>query len=154
MTTTVIVNVGTLNAEVAALIDRLMQRPAPAATLAPALPAVPTAQADERYAGIAFDESGQPSHHLFLLDAKPPEDLDWQAAKDWAKSIDASLPTRFEAALLYANLREQFDTSRWHWTDTQYSAGHAWCQHFGTGYQDYYDKINTLLARAVRRLPL
>jgi hypothetical protein len=159
MTTTVIVNVGTLTTEISALIDRIMSRPqeVPAtleATFAPCLPPVPGARDGERYAGIAFDESGQPSHHLFLLDAKPEEDLDWQAAKAWAKSIDASLPTRFEAALLYANLRGQFDTDRWHWTDTQYSADNAWCQHFSYGNQDVNGKDDTLLARAVRRLPL
>ncbi len=122
-------------------------------TIAPALPSAATAQAGEHYAGIAF-ENGKPSHHLFLLDARPAGRLAWKAAKDWATSIDASLPTRFESALLYANLQDQFDKSEWHWTDTQSSADCAFCQYFGSGYQYGGDKNDKLLARAVRRLPL
>ena len=119
-----------------------------AAALAPV-----TAQPGERYAGIAF-ENGQPSHHLFLLDAKPGGTLTWVAAREWAASIGASLPTRFESALLYANVRDALDTSEWHWTDTQYSESLAWLQDFDGGYQGYYGKDGKLLARAVRRLPL
>lgn len=117
------------------------------AALAPA-----TAQPGERYVGIAF-QNGAPSHHLFLLDAKPDGRLTWTAAKEWAAELGATLPTRFESALLYANLRDQFDTA-WHWTDTQSSGSTAWIQTFSYGDQDYGAKFNKFLARAVRRLPL
>jgi hypothetical protein len=153
MTTTVIVNVGSLTAEVTALIDRLMDRPVAQVAPALALPSAPAAQPGERYAGIAF-EDGKPSHHLFLLDQKVDKRMTWDAADAWAKSIGAELPTRFEAALLYANLRDQFDTSNWHWTATQFSAGSAWIQDFDDGYQSNLVKDTEVLARAVRRLPL
>jgi hypothetical protein len=108
----------------------------------------------ERYAGIVI-EGGVPKHHLILLPHKPDTALTWQDAKDWAAEVGGELPTRFESALLYANLRDEFDTSRWHWTATQYSDACAWYQDFTTGTQHYYDgKTNEFLARAVRRLPL
>lgn len=153
MTTTVIVNVGSLTAEVTALIDRIMNRPAAQSAPAFALPNVPAAQPGERYAGIAFVD-GAPSHHLFLLDAKSDKKMNWDAADAWAKGVGGELPTRFESALLYANLRDQFDTNNWHWTATQFSAGSAWVQGFGNGSQDTSDKSLEFLARAVRRLPL
>jgi hypothetical protein len=153
MNTTVIVNVGTLNAEAVALIDRIMNRPAASAALTPPPQAIPIAQPGEHYAGLAFVD-GKPSHHLFLLDAKPTGDLTWAAAQAWAKSIDASLPTRFESALLYANLRDQFDQNRWHWTDTQSSAADAWYQDFYYGGQYAGGKSGEFLARAVRRLEI
>ena len=118
-----------------------------------AVPTPATAQPGERYAGIAF-ENGQPSHHLFLLDAKPRRALNWVAAKEWAASIGASLPTRFESALLYANLRDQFDTLKWHWTATQYGGSGAFIQYFDGGTQTCNDQSDTFLVRAVRRLPL
>jgi hypothetical protein len=153
MTTTVIVNVGSLTAEVTALIDRIMDRPAAPAAPSLTLPGVPIAQPGERYAGIAF-EDGKPSHHLFLLDTKSDKKMTLDAADAWAKSVGGELPTRFESALLYANLRDQFDTNNWHWTATQFSAGSAWIQDFNYGSQRSYDKDNEFLARAVRRLPL
>lgn len=118
-----------------------------------AAPAPATAQPGERYAGIAF-ENGQPSHHLFLLDAKPRRALNWVAAKEWAASIGASLPTRFESALLYANLRDQFDTSKWHWTATQCGDSSAYIQTFDGGVQVCSGQGKAFLVRAVRRLPL
>ena len=55
----------------------------------------------------------------------------------WAASLGdgARLPTRFESALLYTNLRDRMDTEKVHWTGTQYSADDAWYQDFGNGNQ-------------------
>lgn len=153
MTTTVIVNVGTLDEASTAFLNRLITPPPETAAAAPALPTAPTAQAGERYAGIAFVD-GKPSHHLFLLDAKPKSKMQWKDALAWAESIGGELPTRFEAALLYANLQGQFDTDSYHWTSTQYSVANAWVQDFDYGYQNYYDKDTEFLARAVRRLEI
>lgn len=161
MLTLINVGKGSFTPELADFIERFTKnvnaRPAVAALesgSAPALPAPAEARTGEHYAGIVLDESGKPAHHLFLLDVRPEKKLTWSSAKEWAESVEASLPTRFEAALLYANLRGQFDTSAWHWTDTQYSDDSAWAQYFSSGNQNFYAKTGKLLARAVRRLPL
>jgi len=110
------------------------------------------------YAGLARGEDGQPDHHLVLAVEQPAIRLKWAAGVEWARGIEAdghkdfALPTRFESALLYANLRDQFDTSAWYWTSTQYSDGCAWDQDFGNGYQDVNDKSYEGRVRAVRRL--
>ena len=107
-------------------------------------------QEGERYAGIVI-ENGKPAHHLILLPAKPTGRLEWKEAMAWAEDVGGELPSRFEAALLYANLRDEFDQSVYHWTNTQSSGGCAWVQAFSYGLQTYYAKLDTFLARAVRR---
>ena len=83
-----------------------------------------------------------------------------QAALDLAKTItadghtDFAVPTRFESALLYANLQDQFDTDYWHWTSTQYSESHAWSQVFYYGHQGNYSKDYERRCRFVRRFKL
>lgn len=108
------------------------------------------------YAGVSRGEDGEPDAHLVLLAEKPEGDLAWQAAVDWAKGLGdgARLPTRFESALLYAHLQDQFETDRWHWTGTQYSASYAWGQFFDLGNQGISAKSYEARARAVRRFPL
>ena len=141
-----------------ALLDRIMRR-APAAPvaeseIAPDIPSPFVApRPGERYAGIVLVE-GKPSHHLFLLDEKPKSKLAWKDAIAWAESVGGVLPERFEAALLYANLQDQFETSAYYWTATQYSGAYAWVQHFYGGIQDYRCKGREFLCRAVRRLEI
>lgn len=109
------------------------------------------------YAGISRGEDGQPDAHLVLAEVDTGGKFKWQAAVEWAASVctdghtDFRLPTRFESALLYANLRDQFETSPWYWTGTQYSADHAWGQGFDGGGQSYTGKGYVARARAVRR---
>lgn len=108
------------------------------------------------YAGVARGLDGEPEGHLVLLDALPDGDLKWAAAIQWAESLGdgARLPTRFESALLYANLQDKIDTERVHWTGSQYSADVAWCQGFYYGGQGDSYKDAELPCRAVRRFPL
>jgi hypothetical protein len=112
------------------------------------------------YAGVSRGEDGQPDAHLVLAPDEPSERLEWQAAIDWATTVragghdDWQLPSRVESALLYANLRDQFDTSTWYWTRSQCSAGSAWTQDFNCGGQGTSDKSYEGRARAVRRLVL
>jgi hypothetical protein len=93
------------------------------------------------YAGIARGRDGEPDYHLILCKEAPENELAWQAALDHAKTIEAdghkdfTVPTRWESALLYANLQDQFDVNYWHWTSTQYSENLAWLQGFGNGTQ-------------------
>jgi hypothetical protein len=108
------------------------------------------------YAGITRGDDGQPDTHLFLLSDLPADKLKWSAAVDWAAGLGggASLPTRAESALLYANLKTEIDSTEWHWTGTQYSDRNAWLQLFGNGNQDNGLKSYEGRCRAVRRLVL
>ncbi len=105
------------------------------------------------YAGLTRAEDGQPDGHLVLLAEKPEADLPWKQAIKWAGGLGngSRLPTRWESALLYANLREQFDTDAWYWTSTQCSASRAWFQYFYYGTQLDDSKSVEARARAVRR---
>ena len=108
------------------------------------------------YAGLSRGEDGKPDAHLVLLDAVPEGELNWKDATAWAEGLGdgARLPTRFESALLYANLRDQIDTAGWYWTGTQSSAGTAWVQDFNDGSQYDDTKDDEGRARAVRRLEI
>lgn len=120
------------------------------------LPAIgqPWPGIDGIYAGISRGEDGEPDAHLVLLNAQSEDVMSWDAAVEWAQTLGdgARLPTRFEGALLYAHVRDKLDTSRWHWTGTQYSSDFAWYQDFSYGDQDDDGKKAELRARAVRRL--
>lgn len=112
------------------------------------------------YAGIARGCDGDRDYHLILCKEAPDTDFKWQYALDHAKTIavdghtDFSVPTRFESALLYANLQDQFDADYWHWTSTQCFEGDAWIQDFGNGSQYYYNKDYERRCRFVRRVVL
>jgi len=109
------------------------------------------------YAGLSRGEDGQPDAHIVLHVSEAPSRLKWQAGLDWAATvevdgrIDFHVPTRFESALLYANLRELFDQSAWYWTSTQYSELSAFTQYFDYGSQDDIGKKYEARVRAVRR---
>jgi hypothetical protein len=110
----------------------------------------------EHYAGIVLGKDGEASYHLILLDGSK-ESINWKDAGEWAASIGGTLPNRREQALLYANLKEQFDGA-WYWSSEQLASlsGYAWIQHFFDGYQglDNSRKNGTCRARAVRRLAI
>lgn len=115
-----------------------------------------TLQPGEHYAGLVLGKDGEPSYHLVLLPGEE-EAINWQGAQEWAGNqggeYAASLPTRREQSLLYANLQEQFK-SAWYWSSERHAAysGYAWYQYFGDGGQDGYHTNSKLRARAVRRL--
>jgi len=125
---------------------------------APRLVSIPQAQIElhqgEHYAGIILNENGEPSHHLILLHGDAVE-VTWEQAKAFAAEAGGELPTRREQALLFANLKDQFEKS-YYWSSEQHAANDdfAWFQLFNYGYQDYYDKSAELRARAVRRLTI
>lgn len=107
----------------------------------------------ERYAGIVLDADGKPTHHLVLMAQRPEEDLNWQAAMDWATSMGATLPNRQEQALLYANCKPHLKP-QWHWSCEEHSASYAWDCDFGYGGQSHGHKSYEGSVVAVRRLPL
>lgn len=109
------------------------------------------------YAGIAAPEPDQPERHVVLLTDKPPKAMTFKQATEWAASLGngARLPTRFEAALIYANLRDKIEEkSDWYWTSTPNSDGNVWVQHFYGGGQGTYPRYAKLLAVAVRCIPV
>lgn len=112
----------------------------------------------EHYAGLIVGKDGEPSYHLVLLPGEA-EEIPFVEANEWAVrqggEYEASLPTRREQALLYANLKEQFQ-SAWYWSSEKRAsaAGWAWCQCFGNGSQSNCNQVGQLRARAVRRLIL
>jgi len=111
-------------------------------------------QPGEHYAGAALNEDGQHKHHLVLMAQRPDGDLNWQAAMDWAASVNGALPTRQEQALLYANCKPYLQPA-WHWSSETHEndASSAWDCNFGDGYQSDHDhKSYEGSAVAVRRV--
>lgn len=113
----------------------------------------PNLQEGEWNAGLVMQDN-LPQYWLILLPARG-EDLTWQRAIDWPKSVGGELPTRMESALLYANLRDKIDPDEWYWTATPYAGAErcAWIQDFHTGGQHYDPKGTNFRAVAVRRVP-
>ena len=83
------------------------------------------------------------------------QDLTWQAAKDWAASLNAQLPTRPMVALIIANTQDRPQTG-WHWTNDEikWNASYAWHCGFHDGYQTGYLKSYEGAAVAVRLIPI
>lgn len=107
------------------------------------------------YAGIASGFGAEPDAYLILHLARPPADMDWQAAKEWAATFGEGwrLPTRDEAALLYAHLRGRIHCE-FIWTITREGPRLALLQSFQTGTQMNYNVHWTGGARAVRRVDM
>lgn len=112
------------------------------------------------YAGVARSFSSEPDNHIWLLDAKSPNELmNWTDATEWAESLgeDTSLPTRYEAALLGCNLAEELGDYGYVWTSTSEGVRSAWLQLWYSSRpnsQGTAGKTNTLHVRAVKRLPV
>ena len=108
----------------------------------------------EEYAGILLGKNGAPDYHLILLPGQA-NDVTWQKAKEFSAKAGGELPTPREQALLFANLKEQFE-KRYYWSNEQHASNSesAWVQDFYDGYQDCSLKDDTYRARAVRRLEI
>lgn len=165
---TVHVNPGT-NALSRAFIDALLHGPE-VNTGAEGETPVPTVQSTQPprigeywsgqggiYAGLCRGSDGDADYHLILCKDAPEQEFKWKDALDHAKTIEAdghkdfTVPTRWESALLYANLQDQFDAEYWHFTSTQYSELYAWSQSFSNGSQNLFNKVSGLRVRFVRR---
>ncbi len=106
----------------------------------------------ERYIGTIISADGSRNHHIILLPGEQ-NNVKWQAAMDWAASIGGELPDRCESALLFATMKDEFE-SEWYWLREQHVSysDYAWFQNFTSGNQSYSRKNDKLSARAVRRL--
>lgn len=109
-------------------------------------------QPGETYAGIVLGQNGEGDHHLILRPAKT-EPLTWDKAVNWAKSVGGTLPTRQEQAILYGNLKHEFEP---HWSCEQHAgdSDFAWMQYFSNGSQGNLLKSYEGRVRAVRRVPI
>ena len=110
----------------------------------------------EHYAGLILGKDGEQSYHLVLLPGQAT-DITWEKAMEWASKQGgehvASLPTRREQSLLFANLKEEFE-ERAYWSCEAHATepSWAWYQRFSHGTQGYDYRGYELRARAVRRL--
>jgi hypothetical protein len=106
------------------------------------------------YAGIVRGTDGASDYHLILL-PETTNELNWNDAINWAKSLDVELPTRREQAILFGNLSNEFELG-WHWSKEQHAdtSDYAWVQFFGNGGQLTSLKSDEYRARAVRRLSI
>lgn len=136
---------------------------------------------DAHYAGIVCMPDGTSWHLLLPKDHELPEQA-WgkygqdvpgakchfdglantqamaEAGSPLAQALQALpgecyLPSRVEATVLYATLREQMNQDDWHWTSTQDGPLSAFVQAFEGGYSDWYYKDYPYRVRAVRRIP-
>ena len=64
------------------------------------------------------------------------------------------LMSRNELRLAYIAAADAFGKEEWHWSSTQSSSGHAWCQDFENGHQDNDGKHYELQVRLARLIPL
>lgn len=105
---------------------------------------------DGKFAGLITLPDGK-TVAVVLLPNKSDKRLAWAAAMAWATEAGGQLPTRPIAALLFANLRGEFEKT-WHWTNEAHEAddSYAWSCYFDDGFQHYDSKGSNGTVRAVR----
>ena len=137
------------HSRIAALIEEFKKQPR-ATEVQLAAVTIPLA-AGERLAGQILNEDGTLSHYLILLPGQA-DDVNWNAAREWAIEQGGELPTRREQSLLFANLKGEFE-DRYYWSGEQHeeNSGWAWYQYFLDGYQFFNYQNYEFRARAVRR---
>ena len=106
----------------------------------------------EREPGATDDWDGLKNTLALLSSAHDHPAAKFASELEAAAHKDFYLPSRRELRLCWVNVPELFDTSRWYWSSTQYSATSAWGQHFDGGRQGGNGKSYEGRARAVRRL--
>jgi len=112
------------------------------------------------YAGICRGRDGASDYHLIVADEEN-DGAKWQAALKWAEKLtagghkDFTLPWRAEQAILFGNVPELFQ-KEYYWSRERRAehSDYAWYQSFTNGHQDGYGHLNSLRARAVRRLAI
>ncbi len=111
------------------------------------------------YSGVVRHEVGD--FHVILAEPDAKRDMIYMNAYNWATKLmadgreDFRLPTRSEAALLYANMRDRI-ADGWMWTCDDYPADSdcKWVIAFPYGRNADARKTDACRARAVRLEPL
>lgn len=115
------------------------------------LPALGAALHGGIFAGLTTRKDG--SHCAVVLLPDQGADLTWKKACNWAQKLEAELPSRSVAALLFANVKDQLRPA-WHWTSESDDASFAWYCGFYDGCQSSSLKSYEGSAVAVRLIPL
>lgn len=118
-----------------------------------ALPALGAPLDTGIFAGLTTRKDG--THCAVVLLPDQTEDITWMKAVAWAEKLNAELPTRPVAALLYANVKAQLKPD-WHWTSETHEleASYAWGCYFDYGYQTISHESYEGSAVAVRLIPI
>ena len=118
-----------------------------------ALPAINQPFAGGLFAGLTTLPNG--THAAVALLPDQGTGLTWAAAQAWAAERQAVLPTRPQAALVFANLRQHL-RKRAHWTSETHEddASYAWCCYFCYGSTVTSPKSFEGCAVALRLIPL
>jgi len=115
------------------------------------LPAIGGEYQGGKYAGLTVHDTD--ACELILL----PGEFNgpWKDAMAWAKQQGGVLPSRFDALVLFTNLKGEFK-EEWYWTSEQPASypGYAWIQSFSSGSQPSTRTGSTNRARAVRRVTI
>ena len=119
-----------------------------ASTLFAQLPAIGGDLDGGIFFGITTRKDGVHCAAILLPDQS--KKLTWKKAMNWAKKLDAGLPSRPVAALLFANLKDKL-TPTWHWTSDEDDASYAWDCLFDYGHQGLTRKSYEGSVVAVRR---
>jgi hypothetical protein len=114
------------------------------------LPALGAALHGGIFAGLTTRKDG--SHCAVVLLPDQVASITWKKAVKWAQKLEAELPSRPVAALLFANVKDRLRPA-WHWTSESYHASYAWSCYFDLG-QRYNRKSYEGSAVAVRLIPL
>lgn len=115
------------------------------------LPALGAALHGGIFAGLTTRKDG--THCAVVLLPDQGADLTWAKACTWAQKLEAELPSRPVAALLFANTKDQLRPN-WHWTSEPDGASYAWSCCFSGGNQFSSHKSFEGSAVAVRLIPL
>ena len=91
----------------------------------------------------------------WLLGQESDEQLTWNDAIEWCKSVGGELPPREILLHCYLNdsIKQEFK-SNYYWSSTENDADVAWYQYFNGGYQFNGGKGLSAYVRAVRRLDI
>ena len=113
------------------------------------LPALGTALHGGIFAGLTTRKDG--SHCAVVLLPDQVASITWKKAVNWAQKLEAELPSRPVAALLFANVKDKLRPA-WHWTSDSDDASFAWDCGFSYGSQNVSRKSYEGSAVAVRRV--
>ena len=92
----------------------------------------------------------------WVLGPECPEELNWDDAIAWCKSVGGELPPRELLLMSFVNeeIRPLF-TATQYWSSTELASAYAWTQYFTYGGQiSHYYKTTAFYVRAVRKLDI
>ena len=93
--------------------------------------------------------------YRWLLGQEADEEMNWNDAKDWCKSVGGELPPRdvLLQCCMNEDIKPLFKES-WYWSSTEFTATYAWVQDFLNSNQGTNGKTNGTCVRAVRKCPI